>query len=278
MALKIPFIKMHGLGNDFVVIDDLSKPEGFESPINEELAIRMCDRRFGVGADQLLWIRKAPEDARGADCEMVILNNDGSTAEMCGNGIRAVALHLRREGPKAGKSQYKIQTLAGLMEVEFPSAQEVRVSMGLPKVGSPKGEKIQSDDREFLFQEVNMGNPHAVIFLNGKNLENFPLEKYGRPIEVNSRFPKRTNVEFVAVDSREKIRVRVWERGAGATLACGTGACAAAVAAISQKQVDSPVEVHLPGGRLVISWSGKASEPVLMQGPATEVYRGEFVT
>ncbi|MBY0470638.1 diaminopimelate epimerase [bacterium] len=270
----MPFIKMHGLGNDFVVIDDFTKPAGFESPINEEIAIRMCDRRLGVGADQLLWIRKPSEDTPKADCEMLILNNDGSSAEMCGNGIRAVALLLYREGPKPKQKKYSIQTLAGLLEVEFPKEGEVRVSMGTAKLGEP-AEKIRSEDRDFQFQEVSVGNPHAVIFLK-EDLEKFPLEKYGRPIEIHSRFPKRTNVEFVEVVSRSKIRVRVWERGAGATLACGTGACAAAASAIAQKLVDSPVQVQLPGGELTISWTGKASDPVFMQGPATEVYRGEF--
>ncbi len=278
MARVLPFIKMQGLGNDFVVIDDLERAAPAVE-ITAELAARICDRRFGIGADQILWLRPAHGSAggaaqRGADARMEILNADGSTAEMCGNGIRAVGLYLSR-GKFAGRPQLRIETLAGLkiIDVLGPSADgdEFRVDMGVPTVAS-KPEALKLKDRALDFIEVNVGNPHAVFF--AENAAGVPLESLGPEIEHHPRFPKRTNVEFVEIQGPAQAKVRVWERGAGITLACGTGACASGVAAIATGRAKSPVDIHLPGGRLRITWS--PGQPVLMEGPAKEVFRGEF--
>lgn len=262
----LPFIKMHGLGNDFVVIDDLTTQK--LSPITPELARRLCDRRFGVGADQLLWL-KPPQDPKH-DSKLDILNSDGSTAEMCGNGIRAVALLLKTKQPRAS---YTFETLAGVKTVRV-QGENFQVDMGAPKLGSETGEKIQISSRDLTFFEVNMGNPHAVFFVNP--VAQFPVTELGPQIERHPRFPQRTNVEFVEILNPSALHVRVWERGAGTTLACGTGACAAAVAALATGRVKYPVEVRLPGGNLIIEWKG-AGESVLMTGPAQEVFRGQFL-
>jgi diaminopimelate epimerase len=267
----IPFIKMQGLGNDFVVIDDLGRPPGLAHAVDAGLARRICDRRFGVGADQVLWIRNP--QARGADARMEILNADGSTAEMCGNGIRAVALHLFRNGPAPGRARYAIETLAGLLAVEV-HGDRVRVDMGVPRVGPAAGETLAVDGRTLRFVEVNVGNPHAVFFVD--DVAAVALERLGPLVENHARFaPARTNVEFVEVTGRGSIRVRVWERGAGVTLACGTGACASAVAALATGRAHGRLTVGLPGGDLLIGWEGEG-KPVLMEGPAEEVFRGEF--
>lgn len=270
--MKLPFLKMQGIGNDFVVIDDLGKPA--HSPITTKAATAICDRRFGVGADQILWLKDAED--RAAHARMEILNADGSSAEMCGNGIRAVGIYLHRYGPKAGLAQYKVETLAGMKTVDVKGDQ-VRVDMGVPTLGGgfPKeGEALEVEGRAQRFFEVNVGNPHAVLFVD--RVKEHPVEALGPKIENHGRFPKRTNVEFVEVEGPDAIRVRVWERGAGITLACGTGACASAVASIASGRVKSPVSVHLPGGTLKISWEGQG-KPVMMEGPAEEVFRGEYV-
>ncbi len=263
---------MHGLGNDFIVIDDLS---GTPKIISPELAKKMCDRRFGIGADQILWLKK-PLDTH-LDARMEILNADGSSAEMCGNGIRAVAIYLRDHVQNAGtrKTDYAIETLAGVIRVLF-RGDDVEVDMGSPRLGKgceQGGELIEIEGQMFRFFEVSMGNPHAVIFI--EDLDAVPLEKIGPLIECHPRFPGKTNVEFVQVVDAHTIRVRVWERGAGITLACGTGACAAAVAALQVGQVKNPVLVQLPGGTLRISWSGAT---VTMTGPATEVFSGVYLS
>ncbi len=262
---------MHGLGNDFIVIDDLNGPV---QVISTELAKMLCDRRFGVGADQILWLKRPHETS--LDTRMEILNADGSTAEMCGNGIRAVALYLRDHAESAGvarKSEYSIETLAGVIRVIL-RGDEVEVDMGQPALGQgvvQGGEVISVGGQDFKFFEVSMGNPHAVIF--SENVDLVPLEQIGPQIETHARFPKKTNVEFVQVVDPHTIRIRVWERGAGVTLACGTGACASAVASLTTGQVKSPVKVKLPGGNLEISWSGAT---VKMTGPATEVFSGVY--
>jgi diaminopimelate epimerase len=279
----LEFTKMHGLGNDFIVLDDLrpetATDERLKSLLSQKTFIqKICDRRFGIGADQILWLRKphepgAPGTGR-RDVRMEILNADGSAAEMCGNGIRAVALYLNRHVFK-NQTELRIETLAGVKTVSI-EGDHVRVDMGVPKLGlgvANGGELISVDDQEFRFLEVNVGNPHAVIFT--EKLSAVPVEKWGPQIECHSRFPARTNVEFVKVESPHELRVRVWERGAGITLACGTGACASAVAGLASRRLQNPVEVKLPGGSLKITWNG-ASTPVMMTGPATEVYRGSF--
>lgn len=272
--MSIPFIKMHGLGNDFVLIDDLGKPQGLCQPLKPELARQICDRRLGVGADQILWL-KTPIDSH-SDARMEIFNSDGSTAEMCGNGIRAAGLYLYRHGPKR-KPSYCIETLAGLKLVEMSEeGANVSVDMGQPELGvgmDQGGERLVVLGIELRFFEVDMGNPHAVFFV--ENLDRCEVERLGPAIEVDPRFPRRTNVEFVEVMGPGLIRVRVWERGAGLTLACGTGACASAVAALATARVHGKIEVQLPGGSLWVRWDRGST--VIMEGPAEEVFRGEFL-
>jgi diaminopimelate epimerase len=277
----IPFIKMHGLGNDFIVFDGVNVSQGkLRDQIHKltpAFARKICDRRYGIGADQILWIR--PAKSKKAVARMEVINADGSIAEMCGNGIRAVALYLatengkkKRSGKKSQPSEvYPIETLAGVLSVEV-KGKEARVDMGKPKLGA-KAEKLSVEGSTVEFWEVSMGNPHAVIFL--ESLEGYPVEEQGPLVEKHARFPKRTNVEYVQVDTRSKLTVRVWERGAGMTLACGTGACASAVASISAGKAKSPVSVELPGGELLIEWSGDPRHSVFMTGPAEEVFRGE---
>jgi len=269
----LPFTKMQGLGNDFIVIDDIGPKPATQTPLTADFARKICDRRFGVGADQILWLRKPQNPS--TDVRMEILNADGSEAEMCGNGIRAVALYLNQHGINK-KLEYGVETLAGLLTVRI-QGQEVLVDMGKPGLGagfSQEGEPIQIQGKEFRFYEVSMGNPHAVFFV--KNVAEFPVEELGPIVEKHPRFPKRTNVEFVEVQNPNSIQVRVWERGAGITLACGTGACAAAVASLATGKTQGVVDVHLPGGKLRISWAGNMN-PVMMEGPAQEVFRGVFL-
>lgn len=274
MTRALPFLKMHGLGNDFVVIDgllcgkaELAKQKKVVTP---EFAKRICDRRFGVGADQVLWI--LPAKSKTAAGKMEVLNADGSRAEMCGNGIRAVALYLDRRLPQAKrKKSYPIETGAGLLHVEVDGS-HARVNMGAPKVGKTE-EKLKLRSGSVSFLEVSMGNPHAVIVVDDPWA--YPVEEQGPEIEKHPRFPNRTNVEFIHAEDDGHLVTRVWERGGGTTLACGTGACAAAVAAIVHGICKSPVEVRLPGGSLQIEWAG-AKSPVFMSGPAEEVFGGNW--
>jgi diaminopimelate epimerase len=273
---ELPFTKMQGLGNDFIVIDSMinspplkggNRPVGIDA-VTPERAKQICHRRFGIGADQILWLKPPHDITLGArvDARMEILNADGSVAEMCGNGIRAVALYLQKYHHPA-KSEFQIETLGGIKTVQIQEDQ-VHVDMGVPQFGSDF-----SSEGEISFFEVDVGNPHAVIFVS--RIEEYPVEQIGPFLENHSRFPNRTNVEFVEVKSPSSIRVKVWERGAGLTLACGTGACAAAVAALVTGKAKSPLSVELPGGSLQISWQG-SSNPIFMTGPAQEVYRGVY--
>jgi diaminopimelate epimerase len=305
--MSILFTKMQGLGNDFVLIDDLRVP-GLGTPIDADLAARLCDRRLGVGADQLLWLKrpKATKGAPGApeagdpsapqpaDARMEIFNADGSVAEMCGNGIRAAALYLHDHRPNP-RPVYAIETLAGIKRVEVDvGTRTVRVDMGPPRLGAGFGpqrgapaktqqahqpgeslESVEIGGKKLGFFEVDMGNPHAVLFVD--DVARSEIETTGPMLETHPRFPQRTNVEVVQVLSEREIRVRVWERGVGLTLACGTGACAAAVAALATGRVKGPVEVLLPGGSLTIEWDGRLESPVFMEGPAQEVFRGQWL-
>ncbi|MEK6577726.1 MAG: diaminopimelate epimerase, partial [Bdellovibrionota bacterium] len=206
-----------------------------------------------------------------ADARMEILNADGSMAEMCGNGIRAIALYLNRYGA-IKKASYRIETLAGVLPVELQGNQ-VRVGMGIPKLQSLREEVLNLNGKDHLYLGVEVGVPHAVFAVDDVSV--VPLETWGPVIENHSRFPNKTNVDFYQVLSLHKIKLRVWERGAGPTLACGTGACSTAVAAIFLGRAKSPLEVELPGGVLKIEWKG-VGKPVIMTGPAVEVFRGEW--
>lgn len=274
----LTFTKMHGLGNDFIIIDEISggirDTRGVvPKKMSAELAAKLCDRRFGIGADQILRL-VSPHSPSIAEVRMEILNSDGSVAEMCGNGIRAVALYLNRHWN--GRDHYSIETLAGLQQVTLQGNQ-VRVMMGIPEVAE-KEELIEFQalgaGQSFHFRSVSMGNPHAVILVNAA--KEIPLEALGSAIEKHPRFhPTRTNVEFVQVVSRDRLIARIWERGAGATLACGTGACASFAAAYVAGKVDSKAQVELPGGELTIEWEGR-STPLYMTGPAEESFFGTF--
>ncbi len=255
--MKIPFLKMEGLGNDFVVVFESDVPAGWTP--SADWARRACDRRFGVGADQVLWVSKGPR--------MDIWNADGSTAEMCGNGIRAVALELRARGAQG--SELAIQTAAGVKTVSFVGS-HVRVDMGVPVVKGP--EVLQMPWGKFEFWDVNVGNPHAVA--RSADVAAVPLEQWGRDVETHGRFPQRTNVEWVQVLGPETIRLRVWERGAGATLACGTGACASAATAMLWNKTRA-MSVELPGGVLQMEWAGPG-QSIFMTGPARKVFAGEL--
>jgi diaminopimelate epimerase len=218
----------------------------------------------------VLWL-KTPGDPASADVRMEVFNADGSVAETCGNGLRAVARYLHLHGP-GPKPVYRIETLAGVSEARIESDGDVSIDMGIPVFGAAD-EALSVPGFAGKFTEVSVGNPHAVFVLP-KGLAKFALEEVGPKIEGLPRFPQRTNVEFVEIAGPSSLRCRVWERGAGATLACGTGACAAAVAALRAELVKGPVEVHLPGGMLEIRWTPGGS--VWMKGPAEEVFCGDY--
>jgi len=274
---------MHGIGNEFVVLDGFASQEICNLQITPELARYLCDRRSGIGADQLL--RVLPSLAVKADARMEIFNSDGSTAEMCGNGIRAAALYLfgpksrlHSENPKlASRSRFVIETLAGQKTVQL-RGENVQVDMGPPVLGGGfadgKGELLKLAAHEIRFFEVSMGNPHAVLFVEA--LQDAEVEALGPAIETHERFPQRSNVEFAQVIDANTIEVQVWERGAGRTLACGTGACAVAAAAIITGRVRSPVRIRLPGGDLRIEWNGNPESSLSMEGAAQELNRGEI--
>jgi diaminopimelate epimerase len=273
------FTKMHGLGNDFVVVN------GFAQALPADpapLARRICDRRFGVGADGLVLI--LPSES--AQFRMRIFNPDGSEPEICGNAIRCVALYAYRHG-LVTETRLEIETLAGPIrpELRLEAGKEiVRVDMGRPRLdraeipmagpaGPAVGERLDAGGRGFEITAVSMGNPHCVIF--EPDLTEQEFRKYGPLLERHPAFPARTNVEFVAVRSPGEVDVRVWERGAGPTLACGTGACAVVVAGVLTGRTGRTVNVRLPGGVLLIEWP-EDSGPVYMSGPVEEVFEGKL--
>ena len=268
--MKIPFTKMHGLGNDFIVIDGRKRPlKGVPGLVKE-----LSRRRFGIGFDQALILR----GSKKADFRMDVYNSDGSRVEMCGNGIRCLARYIWKRG-LSRKKRLSIETLAGIIRPERVN-DDVRVDMGKPVF---EGRLIPDsvDDfivdlplavhnRVFLITCVSMGNPHCVIFV--ENVDAFPVKSYGPLIEKHKFFPRRTNVEFVEVVNTRRIKMRVWERGAGETLACGTGAAAAAVASNMKGSVGRNVTVKLLGGELKVEWA--KDDHVYMTGPAEEVFEG----
>ncbi|GBC98975.1 Diaminopimelate epimerase [bacterium HR17] len=283
-AVALTFTKMHGLGNDFVVIGAL---DGL--PLSEDrlaaFARFACDRHFGIGADGVIWVLPTTL----ADFQMRIFNPDGSEAEMCGNGIRCAAKWFY-DRDYAKDRWVRVATKAGVKTVQVHTdngrAVAVSVDMGAPifdpaRVPTTLGNGNEAVEVPLPVDEVgtltvtvvSMGNPHCVVFVD--DVATIPIERVGPLIEHHPAFPQRTNVEFVQVISPHELRVRVWERGAGATLACGTGACAALVAAVRTKRVDRRARVHLPGGTLDIHWQSDGT--VLMTGPAAEVFRGEIL-
>ena len=272
------FTKMHGLGNDYIYINAFE--ETVENP--SELAKRLSDRHFGVGSDGLVLI--APSSV--ADFQMIMFNADGSQGEMCGNASRCVAKYVYDRG-LTDKTVVTLETLGGIkvlhMTVEDGKVKSVRVDMGAPKLeceavpcllgsGMVKKAKITALDREFEITPVNTGNPHGVIFID-EPVEEFDIYKYGPVLETHPAFPKKANIEFVNVLSRDRLRMRVWERGSGVTLACGTGSCAVLVAANVCGLADRKAAVVLDGGELNNEWD-EATGHVFMTGPATFAFDG----
>ena len=253
------FTKMQGVGNDFIVFDP-GEVAGVDLP---ELARRACDRHFGVGADGIL----IPAPSEVADLEMIYLNSDGSPSEMCGNGLRCLARYARDHG-LVEFDALTVQTGAGVKKVLLRGDGSSRVDMGPPDFGAEV--KLHG----FSFVRVSMGNPHAVAFLGSeRDVEALYLKEVGPPVETDPTFPEKTNVEFVFVRGDHEVRMRIWERGAGETLASGSGSCAVAVAPIRRGLARSPVSVHLDGGVLEIEWAGEG-EPVYKTGPAEYVCEG----
>ncbi|MXO72476.1 diaminopimelate epimerase [Alteraurantiacibacter buctensis] len=266
--MRVPFIKMHGLGNDFVVLDARNDP--LPAAMTAARAAALADRHTGIGCDQLIVL--APAGDAGADLAMRIYNQDGGEVEACGNATRAVGL-------LAGGNA-RIATAAGVL-VTTGNAQGIAVDMGEPRLGWEQIPLAYAMDTlampvgwDGLEQPVavNVGNPHAVFFVPDCNA--VPLDVLGPQIEHDPLFPARVNVNIATVVDRQTIRLRVWERGAGLTRACGTGACATAVAAMRRGLVEREVTVHLPGGALLIGWG--ADNRITMTGPATESFRGTF--
>ncbi|MEM1582471.1 MAG: diaminopimelate epimerase [Candidatus Bathyarchaeia archaeon] len=277
MMVELEFWKMHGLGNDYIVIDNRG------GKLNDDaislLARKLCRRRFSVGADGLLLLYNSV----AADVKMRIFNADGSEAEMCGNGIRCLAKYCYENGI-VNKREINVETLAGIksvwLEIVDGRVRSATVDMGsplfergkIPVVGGGKfiDEDIKVDDALFRATCLSVGNPHCVIFVN--EVEGFPVEYYGPKIENHSMFPRRINVEFVQVLRKDLLKVRVWERGVGETLACGTGACASVVAGSILGKVDRECTVQLLGGELKIRYA--ENDRVFMTGPAEKVYSG----
>lgn len=281
--MKIDFVKMHGLGNDFILIDCLSKPLG-DSSFLSYLAKKLCNRNFGIGADGLMLILPSSK----ADLRMRIFNYDGSEAQMCGNGIRCFAKYAY-ENKLISKNKFTVETLAGIIIPELTITNNkilgVKVNMGTPKLRRrevPMNGKDTSrvvnetlkinPEQTFKITCVSMGNPHCITFVN--DIQSIPVDEIGLKIENHPLFPEKTNVEFIQVLNKQEINFRVWERGVGETLACGTGACAALVAAVLNKKTDREATIHLPGGDLDIQWANDGH--VYMTGPAELVFRGEM--
>jgi diaminopimelate epimerase len=268
----IEFTKMQGTGNDFILIDVRT---GDPTPVIRQ-ASRLCDRKFGIGADQLLLLRSSDK----ADFRMQIFNADGSEVEMCGNGVRCFARYLK-EHSLTSNDTLQIETPAGMI-APFFHGDEISVDMGEPALapllipvnleGEVLSRPVKIDGKEWEITCVSMGNPHCVIRV--EDLDRFPVREVGPRIETDSLFPNQTNVEFIQILNPGEIRMRVWERGAGETLSCGTGACAASIAAALNGWTGREVLVHLTGGDLKIRW--KENNRVILTGPAEEVFTGRI--
>jgi diaminopimelate epimerase len=285
--MKLKFTKMHGAGNDFIVIDAINQ----QVELGPEQWRRLADRRFGIGADQILVVER-PSEA-GIDFRYRIFNNDGSEVEQCGNGSRAFVRFVRDKGLTSERS-IRVQTMSGVIAPRLEADGSVTVDMGAPRLDPADlpfdhaglAARAEGEDtlwplaldqavgtRQLWVSVVSMGNPHAVQVV--ADVDTAPVEETGPLIEHHPRFPKRVNAGFMQVVDRHYIRLRVFERGAGETLACGTGSCAAVVAGIRRGLLDSPVRVSARGGELSIAWAG-AGQPVYLSGPAVTVFEGEI--
>ncbi len=279
--MVIEFSKYQGLGNDFILIDNRHSADPIITP---EQAVQMCDRHFGIGADGVIFVLPGQEDT---EYTMRIYNSDGSEPEMCGNGIRCFAKFIADlSGNTEVNKSYRIHTLAGVIIPKLESNGEVTVDMGEPQLtaaqipttltsGEDKvvAQPLEIDGKTWSVTAVSMGNPHCITFV--ENSDHIELEKIGPLFEHHSVFPQRTNTEFIQVVKADYLKMRVWERGAGITLACGTGACATVVAGVLNDKCDRSCTVELPGGCLQITWSDKNNH-VYMTGPATEVFKGKY--
>ncbi len=276
---ELKFTKVHGLGNDFVLVDCLHGE--LDDADLSALAIATCDRHFGIGADGL--VRILPSQT--ADYRMQIMNSDGSEAEMCGNATRCFAKYLFERGMVG--NQMSIETLAGIKVVDITSADgkaaTMTVNMGSPRldaadipikgyVGRVVSQPLQVGAAKYSITCVSMGNPHCIIFVD--DVAAVDLEHLGPAIETHPAFPAKTNVEFAQIIKRDEVRFRVWERGAGITLACGTGACSVLVAGVLNGILDRKALVHLPGGDLLIEW--REDNSLYKTGPAQEVFNGTY--
>lgn len=274
--MRLHFTKMHGLGNDFVVIDAIRQ----DVTLTTDQVRALADRRFGVGCDQLLLVERP--QGTDADFRYRIFNADGSEVGQCGNGARCFARFVRDRG-LTDKDTIAVETASGPLTLYIEADGQVRVNMGAPRF-VPADIPFQADEErdhylievadEMLFiGALSMGNPHAVLQVD--DVARAPVERLGPLLESHPRFPERTNVGFLQVVDRGRIRLRVFERGAGETLACGTGACAAVVVGQRWELLDSRVAVDLPGGELIVEWNG-GDEPVWMTGPAVTVFEGSI--
>jgi diaminopimelate epimerase len=277
--MELHFTKMHGCGNDFIVVDDLDETWDFD----ESAVQLLCDRHFGIGADGMIFVRRATDPA--ADFFMLYINADGSLAEMCGNGIRVFAKRLVDTGLLTGDT-VSVQTLGGIKRIDVVRDDDgafalARVDMGRPVLTAvdvpttlpdpPVDARVVTTAGDLVVTCVSMGNPHAVIWVD--DVDNAPVLTLGPAVETASEFPRKTNVEFAQVLDRDRVRLRVWERGVGETLACGTGACATLVAGVLTGRTARAATVELPGGDLDIEWASDDA-PVFMTGPAETVYEG----
>lgn len=274
------FTKMHGIGNDYVYID------GFKQRVEDpkRLAVAVSDRHFGIGSDGLILILPSEK----ADVRMRMFNADGSEGEMCGNGIRCVAKYAYDHG-LAKVNPMKVETGAGVLALELDIVEDkvhrVRVDMGEPRLAPADipataegvdrilNQPMTLDGREYRMTCVGMGNPHAVFFVD--DTDEIELERLGPKVELHPMFPRRTNVHFVEMNNRGEVTMKTWERGSGATLACGTGAAAVCVAGVLIGETERRIRAHLPGGDLELEWS-EADNHVYMTGPAAEVFSGDW--
>ncbi|GLS04541.1 diaminopimelate epimerase [Chitiniphilus shinanonensis] len=272
--MKLRFTKMHGLGNDFVVLDGVRQ----QVRLDAELLRRLGHRNFGIGFDQLLLVE--PSDSAGIDFRYRIFNSDGGEVEQCGNGARCFARFVHDQG-LTDQTEIAVQTARGVIYPRLEQDGNVTVDMGVPRL-SPAEIPFLADEEHLNYpldvaghlydiSVVSMGNPHAVQVVG--DVESFPVGRLGPLIEHHPRFPERVNAGFMQIVGRGEIRLRVFERGAGETLACGTGACAAVVVGIRRGLLDGEVLVHTHGGDLTIRWQGEG-QPVLMTGPAATVFEG----
>ncbi len=264
--MEIKFEKWQGLGNDFIILN--------EEAATSELAKKMCDRNFGIGADGLF----SPVESKNADIAWNFFNSDGTVAQMCGNGIRCFAKFVKSHN-LVSKNKFSVETLAGIISPEILDNGNVLVDMGKP-IFDTKKIPVDADFynrvlvQDFDATAISMGNPHCVIFTDEDS--EIMAKSFGPIIETDKIFPEKTNVEFVNIISKNKVKMNVWERGCGITLACGTGACATVVAGVCRELIEKKVDVILPGGILNIFYDQNGTGHVYMQGPAEFVFKGVY--